>query len=57
MLQKPNKQQFDGVIRHLLTMVGAILLAKGHVTDATWLEVSGATTGIAGIAWSYISKK
>lgn len=52
-----NAQMFLGVVRHVLTSLGGVLIAKGY-TDPTGLEsiVGGICTGI-GIIWSIYNKK
>ena len=51
------KEQTLGLIRHALTFVGGILVAKGVVDDATSLELVGAIVTIIGGVWSVLSKK
>lgn len=52
-----NKDRLLGLVRHILTFGGGILVAKGLATDAMVIELIGSVMSIAGIAWSVISKK
>ena len=51
------KEQTLGLIRHVLTFVGGILVTKGLIDDATSLEVVGGIVTIVGAVWSVFSKK
>ena len=52
-----NKDRLLGLVRHILTFGGGVLVAKGLATDAMVIELIGSVMSIAGIAWSVISKK
>jgi hypothetical protein len=52
-----NKDRLLGLVRHVLTFGGGVLVAKGLATDAMVIELIGSVMSIAGIAWSVISKK
>lgn len=52
-----NKEQVLGVLRHSLTFLGGILLAKGLVDEATFIELSGALITLVGGLWSVLVKK
>jgi hypothetical protein len=52
-----NKEQVLGIIRHTLTFVGGVLITKGLVDEATFLELSGAALTLVGGIWSIIDKK
>ena len=51
------KEQTLGLIRHALTFVGGIIVAKGLVDESLIQEVVGAAMTILGAAWSILSKK
>ena len=53
---KLSQEQVNGVIRHVMTGVGSILIMKGTVDEATWVVVTGSILGVAGILWSVFSK-
>jgi len=46
-----------GFVRHLLTMLGGVFIAKGWVTEAHWPEVLGATMTLIGFVASMMAKK
>ena len=52
-----NKEQVLGVLRHSLTFIGGLLVAKGLVDDAMVAELSGAILTLVGGAWSILVKK
>jgi len=45
-----------GFIRHVLTMVGGVLVAKGWLDEATWTALVGAMMTLVGVFWSYQNK-
>jgi len=45
-----------GVVRHILTAVGAVLVYMGYTDDGTWAMVAGALATMAGFVWSWMSK-
>lgn len=51
------KDQILGLVRHALTFVGGIVVAKGLVDDAMFQEVLGGIMTLVGAAWSIASKK
>ena len=54
---KLSKEQLMGIVRHTLTFVGGILVAKGILDDATLLEIIGGATTLAGAIWSIVNKQ
>lgn len=49
--------ELSGIIRHILTMVGAVLVAKGY-GDAVGMEsIIGGAMAVLGIAWSMYAKR
>ena len=52
-----NKDQVLGLVRHILTFAGGILIAKGLVTDAMTNELVGSIISLVGVVWSIVSKK
>jgi len=52
-----NKEQVLGVLRHSLTFLGGILVAKGLVDESTFVELSGALITLVGGLWSVLGKK
>jgi hypothetical protein len=52
-----NKEQIMGLVRHVLTFVGGIIVAKGLATDAMTSELIGGIMTVVGTTWSILSKK
>jgi hypothetical protein len=52
-----NKDQIFGVVRHVLTAVGGILIAKGVIDDALWGEIVGGALSLAATIWSVVDKR
>lgn len=52
-----NKDQVLGLVRHILTFVGGVLVAKGLATDIMSTELIGSTMSVIGLVWSIVSKK
>jgi hypothetical protein len=51
-----KKEQVIGIVRHILTFVGGVIVAKGLTTDAAMVELTGAAMTAIGIIWSIVSK-
>ena len=51
-----KKEQVLGIIRHVLTFAGGILVAKGLASEALSQELVGATITLIGGIWSIIEK-
>ena len=52
-----NKEKVLGLLRHTLTFVGGVLVAKGIVDETMLAEVVGAFVTIVGGVWSVLVKK
>jgi hypothetical protein len=52
-----NKEQIFGVIRHVFTAVGGIIIAQGYISDSMYSELSGAVLALVGVVWSIVAKK
>lgn len=52
-----TKDQIFGIIRHVLTFVGGILVIKGYTDDVMVQEVIGGVLTLVGSIWSIVSKK
>ena len=46
-----------GLVRHLLTALGGVLVAKGTVDQSTVETITGSVVAVAGALWSVFSKK
>lgn len=51
-----NQEQIMGFIRHGLTIVGGVLIAKGWADSELMSQAVGALMGLAGVAWSWYVK-
>jgi len=52
-----NKETIFGLIRHILTVVGGALVAKGTIDESMSEEVIGIIIAVIGVAWSIKDKK
>jgi len=52
-----TKEQVFGIVRHVITFAGGILVVKGIVDDAMVQEVIGGVLGLLGTVWSIVEKK
>lgn len=53
---KLNKQQVLGIIRHTLTFVGGIFIAKGLIDETIATEIIGGILTVTGAIWSIVEK-
>jgi hypothetical protein len=51
-----KKEQVLGIVRHVLTFAGGLLVAKGIATEAMSQELIGAVITLVGGIWSIVSK-
>jgi hypothetical protein len=51
-----DDEKFMGVVRHVLTAVGAVFAYTGWTDDATWAMVSGSIATMIGFLWSWMAK-
>ena len=51
------KDQLSGLIRHVLTFVGGIIVTKGLIDESLVQEVIGGIMTLVGAVWSIIAKK
>lgn len=52
-----NSEQIKGFIRHTLTLVGGIIVAKGLVDEQTIAEGVGIAMSLIGYVWSFYDKQ
>lgn len=52
-----NREQILGIVRHILTGAGAIVVLKGYTDEATITMVIGALITTIGGIWSIFDKK
>jgi hypothetical protein len=53
---KLTKEQVLGIVRHTLTFVGGILIAKGLIDEVIVTEIIGGVITLAGTIWSVVDK-
>ena len=51
-----NKEQKMGILRHVLTFIGGILLAKGLVDESLLTDMIASVMVLVGGTWSVLSK-
>ena len=52
-----NSEQIKGFVRHTLTLIGGLLVAKGLIDEATMLEGVGVVMSVVGYVWSFKEKQ
>jgi len=52
-----NKETIFGLIRHILTVAGGAMVAKGAIDESMSEEIIGIVIAIIGVAWSIKEKK
>jgi hypothetical protein len=52
-----TKEQIQGIVRHVLTFVGGILVIQGVVEESLLNELIGGVVALSGTLWSIFSKK
>lgn len=52
-----SKEQLLGVLRHILTFLGGILVVKGWIDESLIPETVGAISTLVGTIWSVFAKK
>lgn len=53
---KLTKEQILGILRHVLTFGGGILVMKGILDESTWEAITGSAITLVGSVWSVIDK-
>lgn len=51
------KEKWLGLIRHVLTFAGGIIVTKGLIDESLFQEVLGGLMTVIGGVWSIVSKK
>lgn len=52
-----NREQIEGLIRHILTVAGGSLVTAGKLDPAELATVAGSLAMLAGVAWSWWVKR
>jgi hypothetical protein len=50
-------EMIAGVVRHILTTVGGVLVAKGYIDEGTMTTIVGGAAAAIGFVWSWIAKR
>ena len=53
---KLTQEQVLGIVRHTLTFVGGIVIARGLVDESTVTEIIGGVLTLTGAIWSIVAK-
>lgn len=52
-----NPSVIAGIVRHVLTTAGGVLVTKGLTDEATVSAIVGGIVAAVGLIWSVLSKK
>lgn len=52
-----SQEQVLGIVRHLLTTVGGIIVSKGITDEGTMTTIVGGLVAVIGVVWSVWSNK
>ena len=50
------KKEIGGLLRHLATIAGGVLIAKGSLTTDSFTMILGSASSIVGTGWSFVNK-
>ena len=50
------KKEIGGLLRHLATIAGGVLIAKGSLTTDSFTMILGSASSIIGTGWSFVNK-
>lgn len=53
---KLSKEQILGIVRHILTFAGGIVVMKGLTDETTVTEIVGGVITLTGAIWSIVEK-
>ena len=56
-MEKKMDEKLMGVVRHVLTAVGAVIVYVGYTDEATWTTTMGALMTMVPFIWSWMSKE
>lgn len=51
-----TQEQMLGIVRHVMTIAGTLLVASGSVAEGSWQVITGSALSLAAIVWSVWSK-
>ena len=50
-------EMIGGVVRHLLTTFGGVLIAKGYIDAEQLAAIAGGAAALIGVVWSMLAKQ
>ena len=50
------KKELGGLLRHVATIAGGVLIAKGSLTADTFTMILGSSSSLIGTGWSFVNK-
>ena len=54
---KLTKEQVLGIVRHVLTFAGGIVVMKGWADESVVTEITGGVMTLVGAIWSIVAKR
>jgi hypothetical protein len=51
-----SKEKVLGIVRHILTFAGGIIVAKGFIQETATEELIGGLMTLMGVIWSIVDK-
>lgn len=54
---KLTQEQVLGILRHVLTTIGGVMVSKGVMEETMMVEATGAIITLIGVIWSVASKR
>lgn len=55
-MKKLTIEQSLGIVRHIMSIVGTLLVANSSVTEGGWELITGSALALVSILWSVFSK-
>ena len=55
-MKKLTLEQILGIVRHVMTIAGTLLVASGSVAEGGWEVITGSALSLVAIVWSVWSK-
>ena len=50
------KKEIGGLLRHLATIAGGVMIAKGSLTTDSFTMILGSVSSLIGTGWSFVNK-
>lgn len=55
-MDSTQKEQVMGVVRHIITFAGGLLVARGKLQPTEVETIAGIISAIVGVGWSFLAK-